>query len=253
MATEKQINKFVAEIAPIIQKYALLYDYKVASPIISQACVESSFGLSLLSYKYHNYFGMKCGSSWKGRSVNLKTKEEYKQGELATISDNFRVYDNIDEGVKGYFNFISLSRYSNLKTATTPQQYLEFIKEDGYSTSSSYVTLNMNVIKKYSLTQFDNVFGNNKEISYDDITVDVNPFREPTVLIGLNSRGEGAKWVQWFLWRFGLITKKEIDGIIGNKSYKAIKTAQERLGLEVDGIVGKNTRNVFKEACKGGD
>jgi peptidoglycan hydrolase-like protein with peptidoglycan-binding domain len=247
MATAQQINTFIGEISPLIQKYAKLYGYKVASPIIAQACIESAYGTSSLGYKYHNYFGMKCGSSWKGKSVNLTTKEEYTVGNYTTIKDNFRVYDSMEEGVKGYFNFISGSRYANLKSATTAKQYLEFIKADGYATSSTYVNTNMNVVNKYNLIQFDICLLQ----ALKDITTEYNPFVEPMLSITLGSKGDGAKWVQWYLWIFDLIEKSGIDGIIGNKSVAAIKEAQTRLGLKADGIVGKNTREKFKETLQG--
>ncbi len=246
MATTAQINSFIGEIGPIIQKYAKLYGYKVASPIIAQACIESAFGTSSLGYKYHNYFGMKCGSSWKGKSVNLTTKEEYKVGTLTTIKDNFRVYDTMEEGVKGYFAFVSSSRYANLKTATTPKQYLEYIKSDGYATSSTYVTTNMNCVTKYSLTQFDSSL---KSSATSEIRTDKNPYAEPTVNVKYGTKGEPAKWVQWYLFMFGLIDKAGIDGVIGNNSVAAIKVAQQRLGLDADGIVGPNTRKVWKSVC----
>lgn len=140
----------------MIQTEASKRGYKVASPIIAQACIESAFGTSSLGYKYHNYFGMKCGSSWNGKSVNLKTKEEYKVGVLTTIKDNFRVFDNMADGVAGYFDFINTKRYANLKDARTPKEYLETIKADGYATSSTYVQTNMNCIEKYGLTKYDN-------------------------------------------------------------------------------------------------
>ena len=159
MATAAQVKSFIAEIAPVIQKYAKARGYKVASPIIAQACCESAFGTSSLGYKYHNYFGMKCGGSWKGKSVNMTTKEEYSVGTLTTIKDNFRVYDSLDEGVQGYFDFIKAVRYSNLKTAQTPEEYLERIKKDGYATSSTYVKTNMNIVNKYNLTVYDDFSG----------------------------------------------------------------------------------------------
>lgn len=156
MATKAQCEKFIKEITPLIQKYALQYGYKVVSPIIAQACCESAFGTSLLGYKYNNYFGMKCGTQWKCKSVNLKTGEEYTPGVHTTIKANFRVYSSMDDGVKGYFDFISSARYTNLKYATTPKQYLEYIKADGYATSSTYVNTNMNIVKSYNLTEYDN-------------------------------------------------------------------------------------------------
>jgi peptidoglycan hydrolase-like protein with peptidoglycan-binding domain len=57
--------------------------------------------------------------------------------------------------------------------------------------------------------------------------------------------------VQWCLWRFGLLDQSGIDGTIGSKSEAALKTAQKRLGLSVDGIAGKNTREKFKIALEG--
>lgn len=119
--------------------------------IVGQAIVESNWGKSILSSKYFNYFGLKCGSSWTGKSVNLKTKEEYKAGQLTTIKDNFRMYSSIGLGIKGYFEFIKNKRYSNLKTATNPRQYLEYIKADGYATSSKYVNTVMKVVDTYVL------------------------------------------------------------------------------------------------------
>lgn len=151
MSTQEQ---FINVIGPMIQKEAFARGYKTPSAIIAQACLESAYGASLLSAKYHNYFGMKCGSSWKGKSVNLATKEEYNS-QLVSIRDNFRVYDSMEEGVKGYFDFISTKRYSNLKDATTSFEYLSLIKTDGYATSSSYVTNTMKVVNTYDLVRFD--------------------------------------------------------------------------------------------------
>lgn len=154
MATSKQIKTFIEVMAPYIVKYAKMYGYHVASSILAMACVESAYGTSGLA-KYHNYFGMKCGSAWHGESVNMATKEEYTVGTLTDIRANFRVYPSIEEGVKGFFQFISTARYSNLHEANTPQEFLEMIKADGYATSSTYVSTNMKVVNKYGLEEYD--------------------------------------------------------------------------------------------------
>lgn len=149
-------KKFISEIAPIIQREAKARGYLVCSPVIAQAICESGANTSSLSKKYHNYFGLKCGTAWKGKSVNLSTKEEYSVGTLTTIKDNFRVYDSMEDGVKGYFDFISTKRYANLKTASTPLEYLARIKQDGYATSSTYVNTNISIVNKYNLAEWDN-------------------------------------------------------------------------------------------------
>ena len=154
--TTESRKQFVIQIANYVRKYAPQYDIKVYSPIIAQAIHESGWGESSLSAKYHNYFGLKCGTLWKGKSVNLSTKEEYSAGTLTTIRSNFRAYDSMEEGVKGYFEFIQLQRYSNLKGVTSPRQYLQNIKNDGYCTGSQYVDHTMAIINLYNLTQFDN-------------------------------------------------------------------------------------------------
>lgn len=82
-----------------------------------------------------------------------------------------------------------------------------------------------------------------------DITIDYNPFVEPESNVKIGKTGNDAMWVQWYLWRFGLLKKEEIDGIIGKQSDAAIREAQHRLGLVSDGIVGKITRATWKKIC----
>lgn len=162
MATQAQQKSFIAAIAPIIVKYAKERGYKCASAAIAQACLESAYGLSSLASKYHNYFGLKCGSSWKGASVNMNTMEEYTAGTLTSISANFRAYDSMDAGVAGYYDFLNYSRYSKVKAQTTPQSYLEAIKAAGYATSSTYVKNNMSVVAAHNLTEWDDVLNGTK-------------------------------------------------------------------------------------------
>ena len=148
-------SEFIEQIAKCVKKYAYVYGIEVHSPIVAQAILESGWGKSSLASKYHNYFGLKCGSSWKGKSVNMATKEEYKVGTLTNIRDNFRVYDSMEAGVKGYFDFINTSRYANLKGVKSPEEYVKRIKADGYATSSKYVDNIMRVIRDNKLTRFD--------------------------------------------------------------------------------------------------
>lgn len=228
MASSAQAKAFINEIGYIIQEEAKDRGYKVCSPIIAQACLESNYGASMLSARWHNYFGMKCGSSWKGKSVNLTTKEEYTQGQLTTIRDNFRAYDSMEDGVKGYFDFINTKRYANLKNATTPREYLEFIKRDGYATSSSYVNSNMNVISRHDLERFD----------WNKLP-EKNPYTLSTTLIRYGDRGESVAWMQWELCRHGYDLK--IDKIYGKQTKLALLLFQKDHHLKNDALCGKLT------------
>lgn len=150
-----ETKEFIDYFGTIVKAFAVAYGYKYPSAIIAMGLLESSYGKSILSLKYHNYFGLKCGSKWSGGSVNMSTREEYTAGTLTTIRDNFRTYPNIFEGVNGYFQFLKYKRYDNLKNATSPRDYLEKIVSDGYCTSKSYVTNCMKLIEQYKLTDYD--------------------------------------------------------------------------------------------------
>lgn len=169
MATKAQQQTFINLIAPLIQAECKKRGWGVPSAIIAQACIESAWGLSGLA-KYHNYFGLKCGSSWKGASVNMKTKEEYTVGVLTTISDNFRAYSDMAAGVAGYFDFVSANRYSAARTARDPRTYLTAIKNAGYATSSTYVNTNMSTINAHQLTKYDDLtFSSNSTVQSDPV------------------------------------------------------------------------------------
>lgn len=232
MPSSAQQKEFINQIGYIIQEEAKARGYQVCSPIIAQACIESAYGTSSLGYRWHNYFGMKCGSSWKGKSINLSTKEEYQPGQLTTIRDNFRAYDSMEEGVKGYFDFISSSRYANLKNARTPKEYLEFIKRDGYATSSSYVNTNMSCIGRHDLERFD----------WNEIHE--NPYKLSKRVIQMGDKGESVKWLQWELNRHGASLK--VDGIYGNQTKLSVLLFQKQNGLVADSIVDPKTIAALK-------
>lgn len=162
-------QEFIEQVAAYVRKYAASFGICVHSPIIAQAILESGWGKSKLAATYHNYFGLKCGTKWTGKSVNMTTQEEYEPGTITTIKDNFRVYGSMEEGVKGYFEFIQLSRYQNLRGITDPEKYLETIKSDGYATSSDYVQNNMRLIEQYNLTQYDKKGGNTMGRTAQDV------------------------------------------------------------------------------------
>jgi peptidoglycan hydrolase-like protein with peptidoglycan-binding domain len=100
-----------------------------------------------------------------------------------------------------------------------------------------------------------NVWYENNTISVDTttITADKNPFTEPTVNCTVGTLGNDANWCLWYLWRFGYLTTNGqpdstlINGVYGKDTAEIVKTVQKLLGLTADGIVGKQTRSVFKK------
>lgn len=155
--TEKQ-KVFVEMIYNNLKEYAPRYHLKCYPVIIAQAIIESGWGKSYLAQK-NNFFGLKCGRYWKGKSVNLSTKEEYIKGKFTTIKDGFRVYNTPADGVKGYCEFLMARRYSNLKDIADNETYITLLCKDGYATSSSYKKSILNIIATYGLNKYsyDNV------------------------------------------------------------------------------------------------
>jgi len=240
MATKAEQESFINEIAPLIQREGKARGYTIVSTVIAQACIESRWGLSGLA-KYHNYFGLKCGSKWKGAFVTMNTKEEYTQGQLTTIRDSFRAYNNMSDGVTGYYEFISSTRYANLKLASTPRQYAEYLKADGYATSSTYVNTLVNTVNAHDLARFDVPM----EI-IDTAPKSGNPYREPIINVKFNSRGNNVRWLQFELNRYGY--RLVVDGIAGEKTISALKDFQSSHGLVADGICGPLTREKLKSS-----
>ena len=216
-----QQQDFINAIGPLVQKYAKQRGYKIASTVIAQACCESAYGTCALS-PYHNYFGMKCGGAWKGKSVNLKTKEEYTPGTLTTITDNFRVYDSMEEGVKGYYDFINWSRYANLKTATTYRQYAEMLKADGYATSSTYVNTLCSIVESQNLTRFDLQNPQSQPAKPKEAMVEVKVLK-PILRVG--SLGDDVKLLQFLLNLKGSDCGN-VDGNFGPKTKAAVGNYQ---------------------------
>lgn len=166
-------NEFIEQIAPIVARLAKEYGICVVSPIIAQACLESGYGSSNKA-KYNNFFGLKYRegrvSCHSGTFVD-GSSEQLADGSYVPITDQWYAFDTIEDGIRGYFQFISISRYRNLIGVVDPYEYLKLIKADGYATSINYVdnvykTLTSNNLQIYDRLLLDEeVF----KMKYNDI------------------------------------------------------------------------------------
>lgn len=160
MATETQIKKFIAEIAPIAQKaYKTLGKVK-PSVCIGMACVESAYGTAG-SCKHHSYFGQKVGTGktatkyWDKKYFTSGTKEEYTVGVHTTIKAMFRAYSSMEQCVFNFYELLNSKLYARV-TDTYYDTQMKQIKMCGYMTSSTEVNSVLRIIQKYNLTQYDN-------------------------------------------------------------------------------------------------
>lgn len=151
---------FDEEVAKYVKQYAPLYGIKVVSPIVAQAIKESAWGKSELATKANNFFGIKFK---KGRCPSALDKpyvkegsEQLPDGSYASSVMQWFQFDNIEQCVIGYFDFINIERYKNLKGVTDAYEYCKLIKADGYATSLNYAdSLYNDYILKYDLKKYD--------------------------------------------------------------------------------------------------
>ena len=108
-------------------------------------------------------------------------------------------------------------------------------------TSSTEVNSVLTLIKKYNLTQYDNVCTETTD----------NPYPVPTRTLKRTCTGDDVKWLQYELNKRGL-NIGSIDGIFGNKSLQALKQFQKKAGITIDGLCGKDTRAMLKKILKEG-
>lgn len=154
--TNEQL-KFINDIGTAARSY---YDkYKILpSLVIAMAIKESGWGNSQLASKHHNYFGMKWSTKCGTQYVEYNTKEYDKTaGKYITVKAKFRSFPTLEEGIKGFYDFISgYKRYANLIGETDPVKACQKIQADGWATAPTYaVSLYNDYIVKYNLTRFD--------------------------------------------------------------------------------------------------
>lgn len=241
-------QEFIQQVAYYVQQYAPQYGIKVHSPIIAQAILESGWGKSKLASAYHNYFGLTCGSGWDGKSVDMKTWEEYTPGVKTDKTRSFRVYDSMAAGIRGYFDFIQYPRYRNLKGVTDPKRYLELIKADGYATASNYVSAVYSIVTGYHLTEYDTnpapapAAGTEPVAQTAAYSFSVHEVRQGQTgksvalmqkcLRGLGYKGVNGKAIS-------------VDAAAGPSTIYALKTFQRAAGLPDDGVCAEKSWRIL--------
>ena len=154
MATEQEKSAFISRVWNEIKGEDMAGFFP--SVLIAQAALESGWGKSTLAAKYNNYFGIKAGSSWTGKTVTMQTGEVLN-GQNVTINGTFRVYDSLIDSIRDRNRLLSMPRYASVRTASTPQAQIEAIKNSGYATALSYVSSIVNTINANNLLKFDDL------------------------------------------------------------------------------------------------
>ncbi len=130
-----------------------------ASIIMAQALLESGSGLSELSQKANNHFGIKCTRQWTGATFRKKDDDRDSTGSL--VESCFRRYNNVAESYADHGDFIrdprSSYRYGFLFNLdrTDYKSWARGLQSAGYATSTEYSNRLIALIERLQLYQYD--------------------------------------------------------------------------------------------------
>ena len=120
-----------------------------ASITLAQGIIESRSGQSTLAVDGNNHFGIKCHTSWKGKTM---LADDDRRNEC------FRVYDSAEESFRDHSDFLRYrDRYKFLfdfKT-TDYKSWAYGLKQAGYATDPSYAAKLIQCVEDYNLARFD--------------------------------------------------------------------------------------------------
>ncbi len=121
--------------------------------MLGQAALESGWGkheiVAANGQPSHNIFGIKAGSSWKGKVVTAMTTE-YVNGVATKKLEKFRAYDNYGDAFKDYAQLLQgNARYKNvIANAKDAYGFAHGLQKAGYATDPEYANKIMKVITK---------------------------------------------------------------------------------------------------------
>ena len=248
MVTKKEVNDFIAKMAPIAQAQAKKHNNQIyASVCIGQACQETGYGTSKKMNDAKAVFGIKVGKSawhfgtaWKDEAYKTGTTEYYDGKNATKIVDWFRAYDSIEDATEDYFDMLChCQRYKPALNCATPEECIRAIVKGGYATGPEYAEHVINIINTYNLKQYDE--GDEGAPAHIQKRR-VLKYTKPIMT------GSDVVLVQQILIKQGYnVGSSGADGKYGTLTERAVKQFQNEHGLVVDGKVGPKTWTMLEK------
>lgn len=128
----------------------------LASLTVSQAILESGWGLSGLTIKGNALFGIKANVSWKGKIYNGRTVEYYDGVNATNITAAFRAYESWEDSIADHSAMLTgLQRYRDVVGETDYKAACRAVHAAGYATDPGYADKLINLIESYKLYEYD--------------------------------------------------------------------------------------------------
>lgn len=141
-------EEYIAKYKDIALREMKIYGIP-ASITLAQGILESNNGNSVLATKANNHFGIKCTSTWNGKTYNY---DDDKKNEC------FRKYNNAEDSYIDHSEFLrGRPHYASLfeLDRTDYVGWANGLKKAGYATNPKYPQLLINLIERYHLHAFD--------------------------------------------------------------------------------------------------
>jgi flagellar protein FlgJ len=134
-------QEFVEKFAPHAIEAAKKLGVSVRA-LLAQAALETGWGKHMPaqgSTASNNMFGIKAGSSWDGKRVNVPTLE-YENGVAVRKRDSFRAYDSPSQSFSDYADMVASSpRYAQaVGRGDDIAGFAHALTQGGYATDPSY-------------------------------------------------------------------------------------------------------------------
>lgn len=241
-------QEFIQVVAKYAEKHRTRYGVEVVSPVVAQAVLESSYGTSELALNANNFFGIKrkkgrCPSSC-GEYIKVGS-EQNADGTYVSSSMKWFKFQDIEQCVIGYFDFINIERYSALKGVTEPKKYLDEIKKAGYATSNKYVDNLMRVIQENNLTRFDKKESEDNKMAFTN-----SPLVTYTKLSPNCTKPRKASTIDTIIIHcvVGQVTIQRLGEIFANPN----RNASSNYGVDKEGRIGMFVEECNRSWCSGG-
>lgn len=154
VSANEMADKYINEYSPIAESEMMRVGIP-ASIKLAQGLLESNWGRSTLATKANNHFGIKCGSSWKGKEMYREDDDYSSSGKL--MQSCFRAYDSAFESYMAHSEFLLRKRYAAMFELSTLDYkgWAHGLKNAGYATDPNYPKKLIQIIEKYELYKFD--------------------------------------------------------------------------------------------------
>jgi fibronectin type 3 domain-containing protein len=216
---------------------AVVGDYVEVDSTTLASYIDNNIGNGVFRYKIRSYTQTSSGKYYS---------ENYSPILTVVIGQNESSLMGKVNLTDGYLNIRASASISSNILAQLPKNFEVIILDltgDWYKVTFS---LDGKTITGYAYKDYIKVNATepNKEAC---------PYVEPTTTLRQGNTGESVKWLQWHLYKLGYLTKDDVDGDFGPKTFSVSKQFQADWNLDVDGVVGPATRSALKTAYEKSD